>query len=203
MARRTRTRGGRSRRRRQRGGCGRCTRRRTGGRRTKRRGGRRRTRRRVPWAGWGKLAPFGHARTVMKRRCGKKCFLGPGKSFPVCAKGTCKVNKKGVYAAYIRAREWGKPRRSYKGKARPRHRRSVYQRVARRARKMLGKGGRRRRYRGGGTTHATTGASASAKGAKGKMSPALLTTGSGKTGHAHAHAHAHVASKHHHHHHQH
>ena len=67
-----------------------------------------RHRRPVPWAGWGKLAPHGHARTVMLRKCGKKCFLGPRKSFPICAKGTCKINTKGVHAAYIRARQWGK-----------------------------------------------------------------------------------------------
>ena len=64
---------------------------------------RRRSRKAVPWAGWSKISPKGHARTVMKRKCGKKCFLGPKKSFPVCAKGTCKINKKGLYAAYVRA----------------------------------------------------------------------------------------------------
>ena len=108
----------------------------------------RRTRKRVPWAGWSKIEPRGHKRTVMKRDCGKKCFLGPDKSFPICAKDTCRVNDKGLWAAYIRAKEWGKPRKSYKGKARPRHTRRVYSRVANRARSMLkrrgyyvGKGG--------------------------------------------------------------
>jgi len=100
-------------------------------------------RRSVPWAGWGKLAPKGHQRTVMKRDCGRKCFLGPKKSFPICAKGTCKVNKKGLWAAYIRAKEWGNKRSSYKGKARPTHRRSVYTRVARDAKKMLERRGSR------------------------------------------------------------
>ena len=110
-----------------------------------RRGGarsrRRRTRRAVPWAGWGKLAPQGHARTVMLRECGQKCFLGPNKSFPICAKGTCKVNDKGLYAAYVRARQWGKPRRTYKGKSRPSHRRTVYSRAANKAKDMLRKRG--------------------------------------------------------------
>jgi len=121
-----------------------------GGRRRRRRGGRR-TRRRMPWAGWSRLAPGTHARTVMLRKCGRKCFLGPKKSFPVCAKGTCRVNKKGLYAAYVRARQWGKARRSYKGKTRPRHSRKTYQRVARKARRMLSKRGklRTRRRRGG------------------------------------------------------
>ena len=91
------------------------------------------TRKKMPWAGWAKLAPKGKARTTMKRKCGKKCFLGPKKSFPVCAKGTCKVNKKGLWAAYIRAREWGKKPSSYKGRGHPRHRRSVYKRVANKA----------------------------------------------------------------------
>ena len=56
--------------------------------------------------GWSKISPGHHARTVMLHKCGKKCFLGPNKSFPICAKNTCKINKKGVYAAYIRAREY-------------------------------------------------------------------------------------------------
>ena len=100
-----------------------------------------RKRKQVPWAGWAKLAPQGHARTVMKRDCGKKCFLGPDKSFPVCAKGTCRVNAKGAYAAYIRAREWGKSARSYKGLARPSMKRGVYDRVARKAKSILRKKG--------------------------------------------------------------
>ena len=74
------------------------------------------TRKRVHWAGWSKIAPSTHQRTVMKRKCGKKCFLGPKKSFPVCAKNTCKISTKGLWAAYIRAKEWGKKKSSYKGK---------------------------------------------------------------------------------------
>ena len=116
----------------------------------------RRKRRPMPDKGWAKLAPFGRARTVMLRNCGKKCFLGPKKSFPICAKGTCRRNRKGIEAAYVRARQWGKKRSSYKSKgkyityhgkkgtrrtwmkgSRPRHRRSTYQRVARRAKALL------------------------------------------------------------------
>ena len=155
--------------------------RRRGGRRTKKHHRRRRRRRargrgrtkkhwmhkkvtkRMPWAGWGRVAPRGRARTVMLRKCGKKCFLGPRKSFPICSKGTCKVNPKGVYAALIRAREWGKKRSSYKSKSkmvtqrwkgrlrrvrmkgsRPRHRRRVYTGVARRANALLRKLGVKR-----------------------------------------------------------
>ena len=57
--------------------------------------------------GWSKQQPGYHQKTVMMRRCGKKCFLGPNKTFPICTKNTCKINRKGVYAAYIRAREYG------------------------------------------------------------------------------------------------
>ena len=56
--------------------------------------------------GWSKQQPGAHQRTMMMKQCGKKCFLGPRKTFPICSKNTCKRNKKGVYAAYIRAREY-------------------------------------------------------------------------------------------------
>jgi hypothetical protein len=55
--------------------------------------------------GWKKLCPGGHQRTVMLQRCGKKCFLGPNKSYPICIKNTCKVSSKGVYSAFMRARQ--------------------------------------------------------------------------------------------------
>ena len=99
------------------------------------------TRKAVPWAGWAKQKPSTHQRTVMFRKCGHKCFLGPKKSFPVCTKNTCKINSKGVYAAYVRAKEWGKKSKDYKGKARPTHRQSVYQNVARKAKKILSRRG--------------------------------------------------------------
>jgi hypothetical protein len=56
--------------------------------------------------GWSKLQPGTHQRTKMMKKCGKKCFLGPKKSFPVCAKNTCKVNQSGLMAAYMRAKEY-------------------------------------------------------------------------------------------------
>ena len=64
------------------------------------------TRRNVPWKGWKEEKPGYHQRTVMLKKCGKKCFLGPHKSFPICKKNTCKVSKKGVYAAYVRSRQY-------------------------------------------------------------------------------------------------
>lgn len=56
--------------------------------------------------GWHDEKPGYHERTVMLQKCGHKCFLGPGKSFPICKKGTCRVSQHGVHAAYGRAREW-------------------------------------------------------------------------------------------------
>jgi hypothetical protein len=76
--------------------------------------------------GWSKISPGTHARTVMLHKCGKKCFLGPNKSFPICAKNTCRINKKGVYAAYIRAREYS----TIKGTRK-------YSKIASRAKRLL------------------------------------------------------------------
>lgn len=76
--------------------------------------------------GWAKKSPNTHQRTVMMKKCGKKCFLGPHKSFPICAKNTCKINKKGVHAAYVRAREY----MSIKGTRK-------YKKIASKAHKML------------------------------------------------------------------
>lgn len=64
------------------------------------------TRKNVPWKGWSKQKPTTAQRTVMLKKCGKKCFLGPNKSFPICIKNTCKRSRKGVSAAYIRAKEF-------------------------------------------------------------------------------------------------
>jgi hypothetical protein len=55
---------------------------------------------------WSKQQPGVHQRTVMMKKCGKKCFLGTNKSFPICTKNTCKINKRGILAAYQRAREY-------------------------------------------------------------------------------------------------
>jgi hypothetical protein len=64
--------------------------------------------------GWKKLSPGAHQRTVMLKNCGQKCFLGPHKSFPICAKNTCKINSKGVYAAYIRGRQYSSKGQKYR-----------------------------------------------------------------------------------------
>jgi len=72
----------------------------------------------------------------MLKRCGKKCFLGPNKSFPICNKGTCKVNPKGVYSAFIRARQWGKPSSSYKT-SKPKYNRRTYKNIQKKAKRIL------------------------------------------------------------------
>lgn len=55
---------------------------------------------------WSKQKPGYHERSNMLKTCGRKCFLGPNKSFPICTRNTCKINRKGIYAAYIRANEF-------------------------------------------------------------------------------------------------
>jgi hypothetical protein len=90
--------------------------------------------------GWtARLAPGTHARTVMKKKCGSKCFLGPTNEscFPICAKGTCKINTKGIYAAYVRARQYG----SKKMRSSKKHTKKLYQHIAAKAKKMLKKRG--------------------------------------------------------------
>ena len=64
------------------------------------------TRRNVPWRGWSKKAPGFKEKRIMSEKCGRKCFLGPKTTFPICNKNTCRINKKGVYAAYVRAKQY-------------------------------------------------------------------------------------------------
>ena len=109
-------------------------------------------------AGWAKQAPGTRARREMKTKCGSKCFLGPVSEscFPICATGTCKINNKGIFAAYVRARQHGsakykrsmrstRKRSTRKLSARKRsstikygrHTKKQYQHIAARAKKML------------------------------------------------------------------
>ena len=73
---------------------------------------------RSPSAGWSKMSPkLISQRRKMKRVCGSKCFLQPGKlAYPICPKGSCKINCKGLSAAYVRSRQWKKPHVSAKAK---------------------------------------------------------------------------------------
>ena len=98
---------------------------------------------------WSRDAPKSIGdRSAVLSKCGRRCFLGPGKTFPICARlgsgsgagaGTCKVDRRGVAAAYSRAREWvaitaRKKRTAVGARA---HRR--YTAVARRAKAILSK----------------------------------------------------------------
>ena len=73
-------------------------------------------RKKSPWAGWSRLAPNASQRTTMYKHCGQRCFLGKlaqnkrHPNFPICAKNTCRISRKGVYAAYVRARQWSSPK---------------------------------------------------------------------------------------------
>jgi len=79
--------------------------------------------------GWSALSPGGHERTVMMDKCGKHCFLGRDKTFPICAAGTCRHNQKGISAACIRGRQMSSPRgKNVKGRSK-----AYYNRIAQRA----------------------------------------------------------------------
>ncbi len=93
----------------------------------------------VPWKGWKEAKPTTHGRTIMEKKCGKKCFLGPYKSFPICDMNTCKVDKRGVWASYIRAKEWATRSKTLKKMKAPFHIRHPYTKIARTAAHMLGK----------------------------------------------------------------
>jgi hypothetical protein len=66
--------------------------------------------------GWKNEKPGYHQKTLMLERCGRKCFLGKDKKFPICKKNTCKISSKGVYSAYIRARQYHNKNVSKKAK---------------------------------------------------------------------------------------
>jgi len=62
----------------------------------------------------------------MYAKCGKKCFLGENLKFPVCTINTCNIDKRGLWAAFIRARQWENKFPKYK-------------KVSRKAKKLLNK----------------------------------------------------------------
>lgn len=63
---------------------------------------------------WKTDCPNTRERTAMLKRCGKKCFLGTKKSFPICTKNTCTLNYRGVHAAYVRSRQYRKRGSKYR-----------------------------------------------------------------------------------------
>jgi hypothetical protein len=70
----------------------------------------------------------------MLQKCGKKCFLGSKKSFPICNAGTCKPSKGGLIAAYVRAREMTRRARD---RTIEKHRASYYYIIAKKAKTLL------------------------------------------------------------------
>lgn len=56
--------------------------------------------------GWKNQKPGYHQRTIMLKKCGKKCFLGKDKKYPICIKNTCKISPQGVYSAFIRSKQF-------------------------------------------------------------------------------------------------
>lgn len=95
---------------------------------------------------WSRVAPRSVSdRSAVLSKCGKRCFLGPHKTFPICARlgsgsssKTCKINRRGVQAAYIRAREWASitARKKHSSKkAAQAHRK--YTEIARKAKSIL------------------------------------------------------------------
>jgi len=68
--------------------------------------------------GWKAVAPQkGRERHELMKVCGEECFLMPGREgFPICPSVEegpnyrCKVDCRGVNAAYIRAKQWGYPK---------------------------------------------------------------------------------------------
>lgn len=98
--------------------------------------------------GWSRVAPktVGE-RSALLSKCGRRCFLGSRKTFPICPRlgsgsgsgsgsRDCKVDRRGVAAAYSRAREWAAIT-ARKKKRTSAHRK--YTAVARRARTILSK----------------------------------------------------------------
>lgn len=98
----------------------------------------------TPWTGWN--APSVHERTLLHHKCGRKCFLGPRNKFPICSAGSCKINKKGVWAAYVRARsqtgkrsKHGKSSKHSSSSSPKNHRltKKQYKKIASRARRLI------------------------------------------------------------------
>ena len=85
---------------------------------------------------WRRNQPTTHQRTLQMKRCGKKCFLGSKKSFPICNTGTCTPSKGGVLSAYVRAREMTRRARN---KSIKKHAASYYYKIAKQAKTLLRK----------------------------------------------------------------
>ena len=95
--------------------------------------------------GWSRVAPRSVGeRSAVLSKCGRRCFLGPGKTFPICTRlgsgsgsSACKIDRRGVAAAYSRAREWAAITARKKRTASGARAYRRYTAVARRARAIL------------------------------------------------------------------
>jgi hypothetical protein len=96
---------------------------------------------------WSRIAPktIGDRSAVLSK-CGPRCFLGSRKTFPICARlgagagagaDACKIDRRGVAAAYSRAREWAAITARKKRSASGARAFRKYTAVARRARAIL------------------------------------------------------------------
>ena len=92
---------------------------------------------------WSRIAPktIGDRSAVLSK-CGPRCFLGSRKTFPICARlgagaDACKIDSRGVAAAYSRAREWAAITARKKRSASGARAFRKYTAVARRARAIL------------------------------------------------------------------
>ena len=85
---------------------------------------------------WRRNKPSAHERTLQMKRCGKKCFLGSKKSFPICNAGTCKPSKGGIMSAYIRSREMTRRARE---RTIEKHRAPYYYNISKKAKTLLRK----------------------------------------------------------------
>ena len=83
---------------------------------------------------WRHNKPTTHERTLQMKRCGKKCFLGSKKSFPICNAGTCKMSKGGIMSAYVRSREMTRRARE---KTIQKHRAPYYYNISKKAKSLL------------------------------------------------------------------
>ena len=83
---------------------------------------------------WRRNKPSRRQRTLQMKRCGKKCFLGSKKSFPICNVGSCKPSKGGLVSAYVRAREMTRRARD---RTIEKHRAPYYYSIAKKATKLL------------------------------------------------------------------
>ena len=82
---------------------------------------------------WSKINPGYTLRKKMWEKCGKKCFLGTRKSFPIC-RPDCSVHPGAVMSAYIRAKEMAKLSKQKTIKKHPPY---YYNRISSRARHLI------------------------------------------------------------------